>query len=43
MRRLTRNLSNIVKKIEDNMDFHPSLIFDIMDNLPRHNLDFNKK
>ena len=39
MKRLTRNLSNMIKKFDDNFEFHPSLIFDIMESFPGHVLD----
>lgn len=41
IRRLTRNLSNMVQKFSDKLSFHPSLIFDL-DVVSGHVLDLTK-
>lgn len=39
MRRLTRNLSKMVRGLEDNFYMHPSQIFEVMEMAPSHVLD----
>ena len=33
----------MIKKFEDNFEFHPSIVFDIMESVPGHFIDVTEK